>query len=128
MGRPAKYTKKLCKELPEMFANGESVAEVCQQIGIARRTFYNWLEDETKPEFKEAYEDGQALSEAFWMRLGRLGAAGKVDINAATWIFNMKNRFGWKDKQEHTGANDGPIAHHTTVTYEGVESDGRRGS
>jgi len=37
----------------------------------------------------------------FWEKIGLAGATGKVDgFNSASWIFNMKNRFGWRDKQE----------------------------
>ena len=33
-GRPTKYNAKLCKLLPSMFANGESISEVCAELGI----------------------------------------------------------------------------------------------
>ena len=124
MGRKTRYNRSLCDKLPAMFDDGESVAEVCKKLGVVKQTFYNWVEK--YPAFKKAYEEGLFRSEAWWMELGRNGAAGKEKINPATWIFNMKNRFGWKDRTEHTGHNDGPMTHLTSVTYTGVESDGRR--
>lgn len=116
MGTPRKYTQEITDNLPSMFAAGESVAEVCQQIGVSRRAFYDWVEK--YPEFAEAYECGRLASEAWWNKLGRAGAAGKVDIQPTVWIFNMKNRFDWRDKTEnnHTSA-DGTMSPHSVIEY-----------
>jgi len=97
-GRPTKYKKEYAEKLPDMFKNGESVAEVCAELGIWKDTFYNWVNK--YPKFSDAYKKGQELSEAWWTKLGRVGSAGKVSIQPATWIFNMKNRFKWTDKQD----------------------------
>ena len=97
-GRPTKYSSKLCKRLPAMFENGESVAEVCAELGIWKDTFYNWVKEH--PEFSDSYKKGLELSEAWWTNLGRAGSAGEAKIQPATWIFNMKNRFKWTDRQE----------------------------
>lgn len=91
-----RYTKKIAKALPDMFKNGESIVEVCVELGISRRAYYDWIEK--YPEFKLAAERGKEASEAWWTKLGRFGSAGKATINAAPWIFNMKNRFGWLDR------------------------------
>ena len=91
-----RYTKSIAENLPAMFANGESIVEVCVEMGISRRAYYDWLAK--YPEFKEAAERGKEASEAWWTKLGRFGAAGRAPINAAPWIFNMKNRFGWVDR------------------------------
>lgn len=93
-----KYLKKYAEQLPSMFANGESVEEVCQELGISRRAFYDWVEKHS--EFADAYEMGKQASHAWWLKLGRAGATGKVDVQPTLWIFNMKNRLGWKDKVE----------------------------
>ena len=98
IGRPTKYSKNLCKKLPEMFKNGESVVEVCAALGIWKDTFYNWVKEH--PDFSDSYKKGLELSEAWWLKLGRAGSAGKTRIQPATWIFNMKNRFKWTDRQE----------------------------
>ena len=74
-----------------MFSEGESVAEVCLELDISRTTYYAWIDK--YPRFKAAHEKGLFKSEAWWMRLGRLGAAAKVPINSTVWSFNMKNRF-----------------------------------
>jgi hypothetical protein len=95
-----KYKPELAEKLPEMFANGEDVAEVATKLGISRQTFYQWVEK--FPKFAEAYALGKQYSEAWWSKLGRAGAAGKVDIQATVWIFNMKNKFGWRDRTETT--------------------------
>jgi transposase len=94
----AKYKPEYADRLPKMFSNGESVAEVCLELGISRRAFYDWVDKH--PDFAAAYEDGKTYSESWWNKLGRAGATGKVPIQPTVWIFNMKNRFDWKDKTE----------------------------
>lgn len=102
-GRPTKYTPALAKRLPDMFANGESVAEVCVELDIHKDTFYEWIKK--YPAFSDAYKKGLQRSEAWWSKLGRAGSMGQVKIQPATWIFNMKNRFNWTDRieTEHSG-------------------------
>jgi hypothetical protein len=97
-GRPSKYTADICERIPEMFTNGESQNEVAAGLGIDRDTFKEWKKK--YPEFKKAVSLGLERSEAWWEKLGRAGATGKISINAPVWIFNMKNRFKWKDKSE----------------------------
>ena len=95
-GRPTEYDVSFCQKLPDMFKNGESVAEVCAKLGIWKDTFYNWVKE--YPDFSDAYKKGLELSEAWWVELGRKGSEGKKRIQPATWIFNMKNRFKWTDR------------------------------
>ncbi len=96
MGRPTKYDSEICDKLPAMFSNGESIAEVCVQLKISKETFYRWKDQ--YPEFHDAIKEGITYSEAFWTKLGRQGASCEVDIQPTVWIFNMKNRFKWRDK------------------------------
>lgn len=98
VGRPTRYQKKFATELAVMFTNGESVAEVCVMLGICKQTFYTWCD--AHPEFLDAYKKGQELSEAWWHKIGRANATGRMRGSAATWIFNMKNRFNWTDRTE----------------------------
>jgi len=109
VGRPTKYSKALAEKLPAMFDNGESVVEVCVALDIHKDTFYEWVK--LYPEFSDAYKKGLAKSEAWWTRLGRGGAMGQVKIQPATWVFNMKNRFNWKDRIEnqHSGQVSGKL-------------------
>jgi len=97
-GRPTKYNAKLCALIPAMFANGESISEVCAELGITRETFNQWRN--LYPDFSDTVKRGLELSEAWWTKLGRAGATGKAKIQPATWIFNMKNRFNWTDRVE----------------------------
>jgi transposase len=96
----AKYKKVYAERLPAMFENGESVAEAADALGVCRTTFYKWVDQ--YPDFALGYEKGKQKSEVWWSRLGRDGAMGAVDIQPTVWIFNMKNRFNWRDKMEET--------------------------
>lgn len=98
MANTLKYKKQFAKDLPAMFENGEAVEEVACALGVTKKTFYNWLD--TYPEFAEAYELGKQKSQAWWLKLGREGSNGSQEIQPTVWIFNMKNRLGWKDKVE----------------------------
>lgn len=106
MAQKPKYKEEFCEQLPDMFANGESVEEVCQELKISKRAFYDWVE--RYPEFAEAYELGKQASHAWWIKLGRAGATGKVQVQPTIWIFNMKNRLGWKDRVEIETEEESP--------------------
>lgn len=119
---PPKYKKSMAKDLPKYFEKGESVAEVAVRLGISKKTFYEWLKD--KPEFAQAYEMAKTISESWWIKAGRAATMGQVPGFAPTpWIFNMKNRFGWKDNPGETPEqNQPPVIH--IHTHPDKDSDG----
>lgn len=103
-GNPDGNTEKItvewadekAKKLASMFKNGESLAEVCAKLMVAKNSFYKACD--ISPAFADAYEMGLLLSEAWWQKLGRAGSAGQVKIQPLTWKFNMQNKFGWSEK------------------------------
>ncbi len=67
--------------------------------GISKKTLYNMAQ--ANPSFLQAKEKGVEMSRHFWENIGIEAVQGRVPFfNAATWIFNMKNRFSWRDKHE----------------------------
>jgi len=108
---PVVYTKDyaddLAPDLPEMFKGGASLAQVCQKLEMSKNTFHKMCA--SSPDLMTAYKKGLDYSEAWWADVGQQGAVGELSINAATWIFNMKNRFKWKDRFEHSGPGDTPL-------------------
>ena len=51
-----KYNKKVAECILAMIrADTYTITEVCNNVGISRQTFYNWLND--NPEFAQAVED-----------------------------------------------------------------------
>ena len=50
----------------------------------------------------ELIETAKRKSLLFWEKTGVAGRMGKITFfNAAVWMFNMKNRAGWRDKVDH---------------------------
>lgn len=96
-GRPPKYDRAYAEMLPDMFRDGQSVVEVCVELGIHKDTFYDWCAKHK--EFSDAYTLGLLYSEAWWQKLGRAGAAGGR-VNPPMWRMNMMNRFKWSDRIE----------------------------
>lgn len=81
---------------------GYSFQSFAADLRVNVDTLYNW--EKLFPQFSDAKKIGQALSMKFWEGLGIAGTVGKVkNFNVTAWIFNMKNRHGWRDKmvQEH---------------------------
>lgn len=93
----AKYRAEMCSRVLEMMRTGASHCEVAAELRISRETLYVWRGRHAQ--FARALADGLQLSQAWWEKLGRAGASGKIDIQPAVWIFNMKNRFGWVDRE-----------------------------
>lgn len=127
-GRPTKYKKEYCDMIVEHMAQGLSKESFAGAIGVDEKTIYNW-EKEHKP-FFQSVKKGEAASKFFWEKLGLSGVNGDIEgFNATTWIFNMKNRFRWTDKQEITGPSGGPIKTETKVlTVVGVKGGKDAGS
>jgi hypothetical protein len=100
MANTSKYDPDYCKELKEHMAKGGSVESFAGSIGVSKKTIYNWAEK--FPEFGEAKAIGEMLSYKWWFDAGQAGLymGGKENpFNTTVWIFAMKNRFGWRDKQ-----------------------------
>ena len=105
-GSKGKYKKELCEKARALLEQGYSKQATAGALGISVRTFYQWLEDH--PQFSQAVEQGEAGSQKWWEDRGRESCAGD-SFNATVWVMTMKNRFGWRDKQEITGEDGGAL-------------------
>lgn len=106
-GRPSKYKNEYCELLIEHLESGLSYEAFAGVIKVHLDTLYEW--EKVHPNFSEAKRIGVQAGRLFWEKMGRAGAAGKIkNFNCTAWIFNMKNRFGWRDKQDvnHSGGVD----------------------
>jgi len=73
-----------------------------------------WIEEED--EFSQTIKMGRILSEIWWQKSGRTGLKDR-EFNYTGWYMNMKNRFGWKDKQEIEHGVHGSKDMEWRVTY-----------
>lgn len=104
-GRPTKYDPKYCEEMIEFMSEGASIVEFAVSIGVMKSTIYEWANKHQ--EFSDAKKKAVEASESWWTRTGRQGlyhqqGPGSSNLNPTLWYMNMKNRFGWRDKQEVT--------------------------
>lgn len=96
-GRPTKYDeKKVCTTLIGLMKEGASLTEVAAELDISRSTLYEWKDQYI--EFSDTIKRGEILSQSWWERQGRSNLTSK-EFNYTGWYMNMKNRFGWRDRQ-----------------------------
>lgn len=95
------WQQLISKEMGE----GASRQEIKALLNMSNDLFARFLEDE--PLFAEAIKRGDELAEAWWIGEGRRNLKTK-EFSPVLWYMNMKNRFGWRDKQEveHSGHID----------------------
>lgn len=97
VGRPTKYKPEYCKKIVEIMSQGASLCEVAAELNVEQDTLNNWTKEHK--EFFGAKKRGIELSKSWWEKHGRIQLENPK-FNATLWYMNMKNRFGWRDKQE----------------------------
>lgn len=108
-GRPTKYKKEYCKGLIDFMSNGRSFTAYAAKLKVSRETLYCWERD--NPEFLDAKRHAYTACEAWWEKQGMDGLWDEENgpkLNASKWIFNMKARFGWRDKEPDVVINNPP--------------------
>ncbi len=89
-----KLFRSFCKHLAEGFSIDSFPLADRKTI---RRYAQEFPEDFPPEKLDEAARKGLLV----WERMGKRGANGELSgFNATAWIFNMKNRAGWKDRTE----------------------------
>lgn len=92
------YKPEYCEQLIAHMAKGYSFETFGADISVSRRTLYNW--EEAHPDFKEAKEIGYLKCQKWWETQGVDGVWNHFEqstLNTGVFVFNMKNRFGWRD-------------------------------
>ena len=100
-GRPKKTVSSFpigWKEgLIELGSKGASKLEMQDYLGITDETMTRMATRDQ--EFSGALKNALVKSQVWWEKHGRIQLENK-GFNFVGWYMNMKNRFGWKDKQE----------------------------
>lgn len=124
--KPFESWKGWRKDIYTLYMDGASDVEVKALIIIKAETtisndlWTRWMKEER--EFSETIKQGRLLSEAWWQKKGRTGleqsnSQDSLKLNYTGWYMNMKNRFGWKDKQEVETITDQKV----TVEYHEIK-------
>lgn len=111
-GRPSLYRPEYCQMLIAHMSEGLSFETFAATIKTHRDTLYEW--EKTHQDFSDAKKAAIEACQLYWEKLGKDHIINKSDsessfgmggssksrsLNAAIWVFNMKNRFKWRDKQ-----------------------------
>lgn len=112
MGRPSKYKPEYCDMLINHCTAGLSFESFAGVVNTCIDTLYEW--ERVHSEFSYAKKEANAKCRIFWENIGIRAMAEEKDapkINSAIWIFNMKNRFKWKDRTEIEETSKQSIKH-----------------
>lgn len=105
VGRPTKYKREYCDMVIDYMSKGFSFEAFAGSINTHKDVVYDWAK--ANPEFSDAIKLAKDKCREFWEQKGMDGLfTGKDEkFNATVWVFNMKNRFGWRDQQSIELAN-----------------------
>jgi DNA-binding XRE family transcriptional regulator len=140
VGRPTKYRPEYAEQVFKLCLLGATDEQLADFFGVSVQTIYNWTEQE--PEFFESRRKGKEEADAnvahalYHRALGYSHPEEKIfsyeggvvraetvkhypPDTAAAFIW-LKNRAGWRDKQEVDVTSDGqPLF----KAYQGVNTD-----
>lgn len=107
------------------------VTDACKKTGVARSTFYQWLNEDAgfKAAVEEAQEqaidfvEGKLFQKINGVKIGKMDDEGELNVyeqppSDTAIIFYLKTKAkkrGYIERQELTGADGGPINHDITL-------------
>jgi hypothetical protein len=109
VGRPTKYDPAFCEIVIEEMSKGYSKEATAGYLRISKDTLYEWAKKHK--EFSDAVRIGESLSQRHWEETlvkHKTHTKNGTQINSQVFNLNMKNRFGWRDKQDVTTSDDKP--------------------
>lgn len=86
--------------------NGLSYETFAAIVNVSKQTLYDW--EKANPEFLDSKKHGVMKSQLFWEKAGMDGLFindKDTKFNSTVWVFSMKNRFNWRDKQQVESEN-----------------------
>ncbi|MDU1891534.1 MAG: hypothetical protein E6767_12670 [Dysgonomonas sp.] len=98
----AKYSEELVEKIVSLMEEDTySITEICKTLRITRKSFYEWKD--TKPEFKEAIENAQAVCDERLQALARRSLRRKLEGYTMTEVRTVytpdeDDPSGWKVK------------------------------
>lgn len=104
----ARYDPSVCEKVVQFMKKGYGQDVISAHLGVSTRVFHGWMERHR--DFRDAVEEGKRYSQLWWETQGIKAVQGQIKgFNASVWIFCMKNKFGWREKQEISGDEDRPV-------------------
>jgi hypothetical protein len=98
-GHPTKYKPEYCQMLIDHMAAGFSYETFAAVVKVCDDTLREW--EKKNKEFSASKTVAFIRNKYFWEQAGIDGMKGKItNFNATSFVFNMKNRFGWRDKKD----------------------------
>ena len=131
IGRPTKYTPEIAERIATRVAMGNYRETAAAAEGIAKSTFFEWLDRYS--DFSDLIEKADAQAEGKRVKT-ILQAADGGKWQAAAWYLERKcfDRWGRKDRHELTGKDGGGIKYEvefvgvsTDMVEVGIEGDGQ---
>lgn len=130
MGRPTKLTPEVQDRIIQALKAGNYVETAAEYAGIGKTTFYRWMargEQASRGiyrEFRDAVMRARAEAEA--RNVAIIQKAAPDDWRAAAWWLEraFPDRWGPRQKLEHSGPEGGPIPAEVRVTL--VRPDGEQ--
>lgn len=104
IGRPTLYQPKFCEMLIKHMSSGLSFESFAAVIDVDSDTLYKWSQEDGE-QFKAGFFEAKRIAFSknllWWEKEGIDGLwnTKKGSFNSSNFIFQMKNRHKWRDKQ-----------------------------
>lgn len=107
-GPKPEYNSEYCDKLLVLMGNGALDCEIFASWGIARDTYYRWLNEHD--EFKAAHEEGLPLCESWWTVRMREKFLSGDDKGFKYCQMIMRNKFGFDPAPINTNGGSNNIS------------------